>query len=156
MERSKDTGAAQQVRGTSQEDLEVAMGAMRRCQHGASTGEWQPFPDALADDVASYAPVPGFYEYGDGKERAVELFVHPQGATRTTLTVKNVLADGNEVGFGIGAEGEIDGNPYPNWLSAVFVVEGGKVARSREYAAGTGYGGLKTAREAFDYLDGRG
>lgn len=70
-----------EIKKTLDADMNTALEAVKQFQHGASTGEWEPFLAMLSDDIAFYAPVPGFVERGllRGKDETVKLFVHHSG-----------------------------------------------------------------------------
>lgn len=146
------------VKPTADADLQTAMEGLRCIQNGAQTGTWQPFLELLKDDVTFYAPVPGFAERGllCGKDEAVKLFGHHNNVTRTEWTIKQILTNGNEIGFEARIEGMIEGYEYSNQVVMVFVIEAGKIAHFREYAAymspeGRGWTKAESARSAFDY-----
>lgn len=133
--------------------LAVAQQGFRALQVGAATGDWAAFLGLLSDDVTFFAPVEGFDGLLRGKAEARRLFEHHAAATRTVWTLERAVANGNEIGFEIRAEGEVTGRPgYANNLFMVLRIEGGRIVQFREYAATTGYASHEVGRGAFDYL----
>ncbi len=143
------------VKGVHKEAYKTAYQAWLNMQEGAVNGEWKPMLDLLDENVTFYAPVEEFFGFFEGKDHAAKLFHHHSEFTRTDLILNHVVANGNEIGFEIRAEGTIKNHPtgakYSNQLFMLFVIEDGKITHFREYAAWTGWPDHETARDAFDY-----
>ena len=146
--------AASHVERLDPATLQIARDGLRALQIGAATGKWASFEAMLAEDVTFYAPVEGFDGLRRSKAEAHRLFVHHAEYTRTRWTLMRTIANGNEIGFEVRAEGAISGraNDYANNLFMLLRIEGGKIVQFREYAATTGYVGHEIGRGAFDYL----
>ena len=138
--------------------LDTALELFEKLDHGAQTGEWGPYLSMLHDDVTWFAPVHGFQGLHRGRESIEKLFAHHTGVTRTTWMLKNIVANGNEVGLEARVEGEIDGKRYANQLLMLWVVEGNKIRQMREYAGFingvgdlSGIGEVESGRDTFAY-----
>lgn len=114
--------------------FDVALAAFDALDQGARTGEWNPFIAYLHDDLSWFGPVDGFQGLQHGKQSAADLFKHHAAVTRTHWELKNVVANGNEIGFECWTSGTIEDKSYGNQLLMLFVIEDGKVRHFREYA----------------------
>ena len=117
-----------------EEALKVALELFNRLDHGAQTGEWEPFLELLHDDLTWFAPVDGFQGLHKDKASMAKLFQHHAGVTRTTWELRNVIANGNEIGCESWTHGTIEGKSYGNQLMMLFVIEDGKAKHIREYS----------------------
>ncbi|WP_425235682.1 nuclear transport factor 2 family protein [Ulvibacterium sp.] len=118
----------------NEEALKIGMELFKRLNEGAQTGEWDPFLELLHEDLTWFAPVDGFQGLHKDKASMAKLFKHHAGVTRTTWELKNVIANGNEIGFESWTYGTIQGKSYGNQLMMLFVIENGKARHIREYA----------------------
>lgn len=114
--------------------LQTAVEAFRRLDEGAKTGEWDSFLELLHDELTWFAPVDGFQGLHRDKASIVKLFKHHASVTRTHWELKNIVANGNEIGFEAWTTGTIEGKSYGNHLLMLFVIEDEKVRHIREYA----------------------
>lgn len=138
--------------------LQLGLEAFRRLDHGAKSGEWEPFLELLDDDLTWFAPVDGFQGLHRDKASIAELFRHHGAVTRTHWELKNVVANGNEIGFESWTAGTIEGKSYGNVLLMLFVIENDKIRHIREYAGYingvgdyVGHGDASDGADAFDY-----
>lgn len=137
---------------SASEQYAVAAEAARRWVAGAASGDWTAFTHMLAEDVRFSVPAPGLAPTGTGLAEAEAFFSFLAENVRTTLVVKNVLADGGTVGFEIRAEGLLQGRRMANHLFLVLVVHEGVVTSFREYIAWPP-GGLDDTTAGRDLLD---
>ncbi|MET9558326.1 nuclear transport factor 2 family protein [Streptomyces sp. NPDC006645] len=137
---------------SASEQYAVAAEAAQRWVEGAASGDWTAFKRMLAEDVRFSVPAPGLAPTGVGLAEAEGFFSFLAENVRTTLVVKNVLADGGTVGFEIRAEGLLQGRRMANHLFLVLVVQGGVVTSFREYVAWPP-GGLDDTAAGRDLLD---
>ncbi|MEO1050749.1 MAG: nuclear transport factor 2 family protein [Bacteroidota bacterium] len=142
----------------NEEALKAALELFKRLDHGAQTGEWDPFLEMLHEDLTWFAPVDGFQGLHKDKASMVQLFKHHAGVTRTTWELRNVIANGNEIGCESWTHGTIQGKPYGNQLMMLFVIEDGKARHIREYAgyvngvgAFSGIGEANDGEDAYSY-----
>lgn len=140
------------------EAVEVALAAFALLDRGAQTGEWKPFLERVHPDVTWFAPVEGFQGLHKGRASLEKLFTHHTGATRTSWNLKNVVANGNEIGLEARVEGEISEKRYANQLLMLWVIEDGKIRHMREYAGFingvgdlSGVGDVASGRNTFAY-----
>lgn len=138
--------------------FEVALNAFDKLDEGARTGEWDAFIALLHDELTWFGPVDGFQGLQHGKQSAADLFKHHASVTRTHWNLKNVIANGNEIGFECWTEGTIEDKSYGNQLMMLFVIENGLVRHFREYAGYingvgefVGHGDPKDGAEAYAY-----
>ena len=136
----------------------IAFDAFQKLDRGARTGEWDDFIACLHEDLTWFVPVPGFQGLHRGKESVAELFKHHAAVTRTHWNLKNVVANGNEIGFECWTEGTIEGKSYGNQLLMLFVIENGLIRHFREYGGYNngigefvGHGDPKDGAEAYAY-----
>lgn len=137
---------------------DIALQAFDALDEGARTGEWDRFITYLHDDLTWFGPVDGFQGLQRGKTSAADLFKHHASVTRTHWELKNIVANGNEIGFESWTSGTIEGKSYGNQLLMLFVIEDGKVRHFREYAGYingvgdfVGHGNPDDGAEAYDY-----
>lgn len=88
----------------------------------------------LHADLTCFGPVDGFQGLQHGKQSAADLFRHHASVTRTHWQLKNIIANGNEIGFESWTSGTIENKSYGNQLMMLFVIENGKIRHFREYA----------------------
>lgn len=112
----------------------VALEAFRCLDHGAQTGEWDPFIELCHEDLTWFAPVDGYQGLHRDRASIEALFKHHADVTRTQWELKNVVANGNEIACESWTSGTIEGKSYANQLLMLFVVEEGKIRHVREYA----------------------
>lgn len=112
----------------------VAFEAFRLLNHGAQTGEWGQFIEMCHPDLTWFAPVDGFQGLHRDRDSLEKLFKHHATVTRTHWELKNVVANGNEIGFESWTSGTIQGKSYGNQLQMLFVIESGRIRHIREYA----------------------
>jgi hypothetical protein len=99
--------------------LATAVKVAQRWIDGAATGDWDPFLEMLTDDVRFTVPLPGFVPGGVGKAEARRFFTLLTENLSNALTIRNMLANGNRIGFEFRAEGTIQGLPNANHLLLV-------------------------------------
>lgn len=114
--------------------LKVGMEAFRLLDLGAQTGDWEPFLALLHDELTWFAPVDEFQGMHRDKASMAKLFKHHAAVTRTHWELKNIVANGNEIGFEAWTSGTIQDKSYGNQLLMLFVIENGVVRHIREYA----------------------
>lgn len=136
----------------------VAMQAFDALDEGARTGKWDNFIAYLHEDLTWFGPVDGFQGMQHGKQSAADLFKHHAAVTRTHWELKNVVANGNEIGFESWTSGTIEDKSYGNQLLMLFVIEDGKIRHFREYAGYingvgdfVGHGNPTDGAEAYAY-----
>ncbi|WP_422081926.1 nuclear transport factor 2 family protein [Ulvibacterium sp.] len=145
-------------KAVNEEALSTGIELYNRLNQGAQTGEWDPFLELLHEDLTWFAPVDGFQGLHKDKASMEKLFKHHAGVTRTTWELKNIIANGNEVGFECWTYGTIEGKSYGNQLMMLFVIENGKARHIREYAGYingvgdfVGIGKASDGEDAHDY-----
>lgn len=145
-------------RVVDEEALKVGIELFKRLDNGAQTGEWDPFLELLHEDLTWFAPVGGFQGLHKGKSSMAQLFKHHAGVTRTHWELKNVVANGNEIGFESWTYRTIEGKSYGNQLLMLFVIEEGKARHIREYAGYingvgdfVGIGDAEDGKDAYSY-----
>jgi ketosteroid isomerase-like protein len=138
--------------------LKIAMEAFHCLDEGAQTGKWDSFLKLLHTDLTWFAPVDEFQGLHRDKASIEKLFTHHATVTRTHWELKNIVANGNEIGFESWTTGTIEGKSYGNQLLMLFVIEDGKVRHIREYAGyinGTGdyvgHGDANDGADAYAY-----
>lgn len=138
--------------------FDTALAAFSALDAGAQTGEWDAFIAFLHDDLTWFGPVDGFQGLQHGKQSAADLFKHHAAVTRTHWNLKNIVANGNEIGFECWTEGTIEKKSYGNQLLMLFVIEEGKIRHFREYAGYingvgefVGHGDAKDGSQAYSY-----
>ncbi|WP_036478951.1 nuclear transport factor 2 family protein [Myxosarcina sp. GI1] len=114
--------------------LKTAMEAFHCLDCGAQTGEWDAFLELLHEELTWFAPVDGFQGLHHNKASIEKLFRHHASVTRTHWQLKNIVANGNEIGFESWTTGTMENKSYGNQLLMLFVIEEGKVKHIREYA----------------------
>ena len=142
----------------NEEAVEVALAAFALLDRGAQTREWKPFLEMVHPDVTWFAPVDGFQGLHKSRASLEELFAHHTGVTRTSWDLKNLVANGNEIGLEARVEGEISEKRYANQLLMLWVIEDGKIRHMREYAGFingvgdlSGVGDAVSGRDTFAY-----
>ena len=139
------------------EALKVALELFGLLNHGTNR-RMDPFLELLHEDLTWFAPVSGFQGLHKDKASMAELFKHHAGVTRTTWELRNVIANGNEIGCEAWTHGTIEGKTYGNQLMMLFVIEGGKAKHIREYSGYvngvgefSGVGNPNDGENAYDY-----